>query len=243
MTKKEIFAKYGIAYDGNNHIETPIGTMCLLLKVGNTKVGKNVKTWSMNQTTCLFHCKDCYANSGHYQRSNVKRSLARNTELARNHIEFLERALMAQCETFKDGTEIRIHCVGDFNVVPDDDKYVEMWERIIKAFPNLIFWTYTKMQKYEDRFNKYPNANIVKSLIDGEFNFGHCDHVMALFEKLIAQGKNVHICRCGVDDEQHCEGCHKCSLCEFVLFLEHSTKYNAKKDPLYNAFVEMVNNQ
>lgn len=237
-TKKDIYFSYGISYDGKK-ISTPIGPMNELLKKGNSKTGAAVKTWSMNQTTCERVCPGCYANYGCYQFKSVKESLAKNTELATNHLEYLEAALRAQCETFKAGTEIRIHAVGDFF----SDEYAAMWYRIARDFPQLVFWTYTKRSQYEDLFAGLENANVVKSLVNGQYNFGHCDHVKRLYNELSAAGKNVHICRCGVDDNQHCAGCHKCSISEYVLFIEHSTGYDAKEDPLFAELETIVNNQ
>ena len=219
MDKKQIYASHGIQY-AKGKIYTPLGWMAEPLKVGNSKTGRAVKTWSMNQTTCPCHCVGCYADNGCYTFSNVKKALADNTKLAVEHLGFLESVLTAQCETFADGTEIRIHAVGDFF----SRDYLDMWHRIAERFPKLIFWTYTKVTVYENAFNDLPNANIVKSIIPNiGFNFGHCDHIIRAYNELINQGKRVHICRCGIDDNQHCAGCHKCSECEYVLFIEHST--------------------
>lgn len=237
MTKKDIYAKYGIEY-ANGKVTTPIGKSCELLKKGNSKTGAKVLTWSMNQTTCRMHCEGCYADRGCYNFSNVKKTLAFNTELATRHLDFWKSCIMAQLETLPEGTEIRIHAVGDFF----GPEYVKAWHDIAEAFPGLVFWTYTKTE-YENAFDDLPNANIVKSLIDGRYNFGHCEYVMGLYDELKTTGKSVHICKCGVDDNQHCEGCHKCSISEYVLFLEHSTDYVAENDPAYSRFVEMVNNQ
>lgn len=239
MTKKEVYALYGIAYNTKTQkIETPIGLSRELLRKGNKKIGKNVYQWSMNTTTCAMQCKDCYGKKGCYCFPSVQKCLAMNTDIARNHLEFFKRAIMAQCATFKDGTEIRIHVVGDFF----SSAYVRAWQDVIKAYPNLIFWTYTKTE-YESAFDEFPNANIVKSLIDGKLNFGECGYVLALHDELKAKGKSVHICRCGVDDNQHCEGCHMCSESEFVLFLKHSTSYNPHEDERFNEFCDVVNNQ
>ncbi len=238
-TKKAIYEKYGIEYN-NGKITTPVGVMPELLKVGNNKTGAAVKTWSMSQTTCPCHCKGCYADSGCYQFANVKASLARNTEIATKHLDFFNRAIRAQCETLKPGTEIRIHAVGDFFSY----EYLVIWYNIAKDFPELIFWTYTKVKAFEDAFNELDNANIVKSVIPGfGFNFGHCEHVINMYHALIKLGKKVHICRCGIDDNQHCSGCACCSKYEYVLFVEHSTSYVASEDPLYNELVTLIENQ
>lgn len=239
LTKKESYARRGIAFDGR-HITTPVGEACELLKAGNTKTGRSVLTWSMNQTTCPFHCKGCYADAGHYQRASVRRSLDINTKLARDHLEFLERALRAQLDTLKDGSEVRIHAVGDFFSRP----YLEMWRRIVRDYPRLVFWTYTKYREYESAFDAYPNGNIVPSIVGGHgFNFGHCAHVIDMYRALKEAGEHVHICRCGIDPNQHCAGCHMCSDSKYVLFVEHSTDYVAGKDPRYGELVALIESQ
>lgn len=239
LSKAAIYAKYGIEYS-KGKIKTPIGIIPELLKTGNSKTGKAVRTWSMNQTTCPCHCPGCYADSGCYQFSNVKAALANNTEIATKHLDFLKRALMAQCETFEPGTEIRIHAVGDFFSLD----YLNMWHDIAAAFPELIFWTYTKVQAFENAFDDLKNANIVKSIIPGYgFNFGHCGYVIDMYNALIALGEKVHVCRCGIDDNQHCAGCHKCSECKYVLFVEHSTAYKATEDERYNELVNLIETQ
>lgn len=238
MKKKDIYEKHGITYK-NGKILTPLGWMTEPLKKGNSKTGAGVFTWSMTTKTCGQRCDGCYGEKGFYNMPNVKKSLQNNTRLAMEYLAFWKAAVLAQCETLKDGTEIRIHAVGDFFSA----EYVQAWHDIAEAFPELIFWTYTKRTQYETAFDDLDNANIVKSLINGKYNFGPCEHVTKLYEELKAENRSVHICKCGVDDEQHCEGCHKCSISEFVLFLEHSTDYNAKKDPGYEAFCELVNSQ
>jgi len=239
MDKKKAYSNYGIEYK-NGKINTPIGWTCELLKTGNTKTGRAVKTWSMNQTTCPCHCPGCYADSGCYQFTSVKKALANNTELATKYLEFTERAIMAQCETLKADTEIRIHAVGDFF----SREYLDTWHRIAERFPTLKFWTYTKVLAFESAFDDLDNANIVKSLVPGfGFNFGHCDYVIEMYNDLISKGEKVHICRCGIDDSQHCAGCACCSKYKYVLFVEHSTAYKAKDDPRYNELVKLIENQ
>lgn len=239
MSKKTIYSNYGIEY-ANGHIVTPIGVMNELLKVGNSKTGRAVRTWSMNTTTCPCHCKGCYGDSGCYQFANVKQSLARNTEIAREHLDFFNRAIRAQLDTFADGTEVRIHALGDFFSYD----YLMVWYDICKDYPRLVFWTYTKVRAFENAFNDLPNANIVKSIIPSfGFNFGHCDYVVDMYNALVSLGADVYICRCGIDDEQHCAGCHACSEHEYVLFIEHSTEYVATEDPRYSELVEIINNQ
>jgi len=256
--EKEIYAKYGIKTAGNKLV-SPIGNIMPPLKEGNTKTGKKVLTFSILPTdkeykidvngkdyaikgTCVCHCDGCYATKGNYRYSNTIRSLAINTILANEHLPFLKKAISAQLEIAKEG-EIRIHAAGDFNT-KNPEEYANMWHEVAKENNPFLFWTYTKIKKYETLFDDLDNANIVKSVIPGVgFNFGHCDYIINAYHTLKALGKSVYICKCGFDDEQHCEGCKVCSQYEYVLFLEHSTSYKGKDDPLYNKLYNIVMNQ
>lgn len=196
------------------------------------------------QGTCVCHCKGCYVDSGNYQYRTVLAQLAIRTLIAREDIDFCERAIMAQIEA--DNIELlRIHAAGDFF----SDEYVKMWMRIVKHFHNVLFWTYTKVRDYERAFDMFDNANIVHSIIDGYgFNFGHCDYILNVYKFLTGKGLKVHICFCGIEDEAglktvHCTDCKCCSHCDYVLFIEHSTDYKASKDPLFKELVNVIINQ
>lgn len=270
ITKKDIYQENGIelvkAGKSSWHIVTPIGHMPPVLVDGNKKIGKGVFHFSTlagdleyNVTiangqkmtmrgTCAGTCENGYCVRGHYKvRQSVKNSLANKTLLAREHLDFLEKAINAQIKADNIKT-IRIHATGDFFSV----EYLEMWKRVITSNPNTIFWTYTKETNAEKAFDNLPNANIVKSnvpMLDNVnsttngYNFGHIDYIIALYNALKGLGKSVYICRCGIDENQHCTNCTACAKCDNVLFCEHGTEYNAKKDPRYNEFVELVNSQ
>lgn len=258
MTKKEIYLKHGISFE-NGKIVSPIGNINELLKEGNDKTGKLVLTFSVlpgtgNYTavvngntitekgTCCCDCSGCYAKTGHYRQTSAVRSMVINTYLVNNHINFVYRCIMAQLEYTGRG-EIRIHASGDFNT-KDPEKYAGMWKEIASKNNAFRFWTYTKVKCFENLFDELKNANIVKSIIPGiGFNFGHCDYIISAYYTLKELGKKVYICRCGIDKNQHCERCGVCATYDYVLFLEHSTGYNAEKDPLYAKLVEIVNNQ
>ena len=198
--------------------------------------------------TCVCTCTDengdisCYAFKGNYQYDTTIAYLAIRTILARDYINFLERAILAQIEVEK--IELcRIHAAGDFC----SDEYAAMWKRIVAACKNTtIFWTYTKVKKYESLFDGDDNANIVKSVINGfGFNFGHCDYIMRVYKYLKSKGYKVHICFCGIEEyagiePRHCTECKSCSECDFVLFIEHSTKYKAHEDPLFPELVKLI---
>ena len=260
LTKKQVYAKYGIEYDSKTgKILSPIGYINELLKEGNSKTGKLVYTFSLLPGkftytlnldgidinvlgTCCCNCNGCYAMTGFYITNSVIRSMAMNTFLVNNHITFVKNAISAQLEYMGRG-EIRIHASGDFNTL-FPDAYASMWHDIAKNFPSFRFWTYTKVKRFETLFDDLKNANIVKSVIPGiGINFGHCDYIINAYYTLLEMGKSVYICKCGIDKNQHCERCGVCSSYDYVLFLEHSTDYKPEADPLYGKFIELVNNQ
>ena len=263
VNKKAIYAEYGIEYS-KGKIYAPIyGWINPLLINGNAKLGKGVYTWSMLPTdelityfengekktekgTCPCTCrnaktgkKDCYACNGCYLFNSTKLSLARKTVLARLYMDFVRRAILAQIKA--DRIHIcRIHAAGDFF----NAAYIEMWRDVCTACPDCLFWSYTKNPAAENAFDDIPNCNIVKSVIAGKgFNFGKCGYIIGLYYYLKAAGKSVYICRCGVDKQQHCTNCRHCYECEYVLFLEHGTEYKAEEDPLFPAFVALVESQ
>lgn len=258
INKKEIYAKYGIEFKSGK-IFSPIGWTGELLKVGNSKTGTLVYTFSILpgngeysveidgkectvNGTCVCNCSGCYAQTGFYRMSSVIKSLAINTILVNNHLDFVKRSIMAQLETIGRG-EIRIHAAGDFNTT-DPDAYAAMWYDIAKRFNSFRFWTYTKIKQFETLFDDLKNANIVKSVIPGiGFNFGTCEYIINAYYTLKSLEQSVYICRCGIDKNQHCERCGVCATYKYVLFLEHSTAYKAEQDPLYEKLMEIVNNQ
>lgn len=277
MKKSEIYANYGIKFDrkANKLFCDPLNMwISPLLINGNKKIGRGCWHFSitagnaavtcdvaaaavpyaaMNPDvlkalcggTCNCNCPGCYAQTGCYTFFSTRVSLARKTFLVRFFLAWVERALLAQIAADKIKL-CRIHAAGDFFSAA----YVNMWSRIAAAYPDTVFWTYTKQMDQADMlpalaaFDAMPNCNIVKSVVDGYgFNFGHADYIIAVYHALKAAGKSVYICRCGIDKNQHCNDCHHCATAEYVLFLEHGTAYDPEMDPAYPAFIELVNSQ
>ena len=258
ITKKDIYKKYGIEFK-NNHIVSPVGEISELLKEGNDKTGKLVYTFSIlpgtgkytvivngkeytEKGSCVCNCSGCYAKTGHYNHESTIRSMLINTYLVNKHLPFVQACINAQLEYIGRG-EVRIHAAGDFNT-ENPAAYAAMWLDIAKKNNAFRFWTYTKVKQYETLFDNLKNANIVKSVIPGiGFNFGRCEYIINAYYTLKELGQSVYICKCGIDKNQHCERCGVCATYKYVLFIEHSTGYNAEKDPLYEKLVEIVNNQ
>ena len=252
--KKEIYKKHGIEFK-NGKILSPEGLISEFLKEGNSKTGKAVYTFSILpgtgeftftmsgreytvNGTCACDCSGCYAKTGFYRMNSVINSLAINTYMVNNHIDFVKNAIIAQLETIGRG-EIRIHASGDFNT-KNSEAYAEMWHTIAETNNSFRFWTYTKIVKYETLFDNLKNANIVKSIIPKiGVNFGHCDYIINAYYTLKALGKKVYICKCGIDKNQHCERCGICATYDYVLFLEHSTNYKRKRTRYIPSFAKL----
>lgn len=129
-SKKEIYARYGISYDNKTgKISSPIGTHRPLLIDGNKKIGKGVYHFSMLPAniyfevkvcgkpmvvhgTCPCRCTGCYALTGNYRFKSTKNSLAIRTVLAREYLDYTEKAIQAQIEA-DNISIVRIHAAGD----------------------------------------------------------------------------------------------------------------------------------
>lgn len=230
----------------------------LPLVEGNTKLGKKVYHASTLPTkkeftitlkngetitekgTCPTTCNGCYGTEGRYKCSSTLFWIAKRTELLRRYPDayFLLMAIQIKHENVE---KLRIHATGDF-ITGEASGYIN----VLKQFPDLKAWTYTKCKVVGEiaELNALPNCNVVKSIIPGHgFNFGTVAYIANMYYLLKRRNKSVYICRCGIDPNQHCSDCNGCSDHEYVLFIEHSTGYNAKTDYGYDKMVELIENQ
>ena len=246
MTKKDVYAAHGILYKGGKIFAPEFGWISPLLVDGNSKLGRGVWTFSTLPSnnifdvvingksysvrgTCPCNCPGCYAQTGFYNMPSVMVANAIKTYLVRNYLEWVKAAIIAQI--IADNIQLlRVHASGDFFSAD----YIELWREVVTACPACVFWTYTKNPAAETAFDDLENINIVKSIIPGlGFNYGKCGYILKAYKALKAAGVAVYICRCGIDKNQHCFGCKGCSRNKYVLFIEHSTNYEAEDDPLF----------
>lgn len=196
--------------------------------------------------TCPFTCKGCYGTTNNYNYESTKFYLIMRTRLLKNYPDIYFQLVRIQLET-EEIEKLRIHATGDF--IKDE---AIGYYNVLKDFPKIKSWTYTKVESDSDieMLDSLPNVNVVKSVIKGfGFNYGHCDYIMKVYEYLKSINKSVFICRCGTEDKkqpetiQHCSDCDGCSNHKYVLFIEHSTKYNAKKDKLFPEIVKLIHSE
>lgn len=230
---------------------------------GNDKIGKGVwhastlagsemVTFEYNDViysekgTCPMTCKNeagdiaCYGLTGCYNYSSTKFYLMKRTQLLRKYPEIYFK--LARLQIIHENVKLlRLHATGDF--IPGE---AAGWHEIFKDMPGLKGWTYTKCRWTADirKLDNLNNFNIVRSIIPGcGYNFGHIGYILKVYYKLKKAGEKVYICRCGIDKNQHCVNCAGCSENKYVLFIEHSTKYKAMLDSLYETIKAIIEAQ
>jgi len=84
----------------------------------------------------------CYARSGTYNFSNVKKAHVRNLELIVNDPEGWKAELTNELKAkrYQGGKSVRIHDSGDFFT----EQYFLLWLDIAKENPHVFFYAYTK---------------------------------------------------------------------------------------------------
>lgn len=255
-TRKAIEA-LGLKVFGN-YVKVNDDLYPLPLVQGNAKLGKTVWHSSTVPTceiitahdadgneisekgTCPMSCPGCYARTGNYQFNTTKYALIMRTKLLRNYPDIYFALIRVQLST-ENIERLRIHAAGDF--IPGE---AAGFAAVLKDYPSVMSWTYTKCQISGEiaDLDSLDNCNVVKSIVPGcGFNFGHIDYIISTFHKLLDAGKSVYVCRCGIDKNQHCSDCDGCCNHEYVLFVEHSTGYDAASDAMYNDLVKLIESQ
>ena len=190
---------------------------------GNSKLDKSIlmfDTLAGKNGTCKTDCYKCYAMKAQnqYSQTNLFRSI--NTELAKREPEILKALIIKQIKKSKGITTIRIHSSGEFF----SQEYINLWCDIIKMFPDLKFYTYTKRMNDFDfsEIKAQANFNLINSMVtlksgDVVLNYGND----AQIEKLVEEGyrvcpatKNAWKGVCGSD-------CNLCMITDKVCFHIH----------------------
>lgn len=188
-----------------------------ILYKGNMKLDRSVFTWSM---TPVKSCKNnklckktCYAKKAMRLYPNVKAVWDRNYNLAKKG-EF-KRIIIKQLARSYTCKIVRLHVAGDFF----SQSYIDQWAEIIDIFPELKFYTYTKVYDMFDfsEIEKYKNINIINSITDqGLLNFGDKDYISELENQgyICCPYSYNHNIICGKD-------CQLCLTHKKICFLKH----------------------
>lgn len=189
------------------------------LTMGNSKLGKEIAIFDLLAGTSCINCHDCvkhcYAVKAQRQYPTVHDKRAINTFLARNNIKKLRQLIEASL-TLNAPKFVRIHSSGDFV----SQEYIDMWVSLAKEFPEIKFYTYTKVIGVFDFSKAEKHINIVQSVLpDGDINFGDIEYIK---EKSVKYG--IPICPVGITKGKGFKCGTDCTLCmhhDQVLFLQH----------------------
>jgi hypothetical protein len=133
----------------------------------------------------------CYAKSGTYNFSNVKKAHIEKLELILNNAEKFVSMMNNELSNKKYNNKfVRIHDAGDFFA----EWYAQLWIDIAKINPNVTFYTYTKEVQLFKSLQNIPNNFIVIYSFGGKQDYlididndRHSD-VFTNYEEMIAQG-------------------------------------------------------
>ena len=189
-----------------------------VLQAGNKKLSRDILIFNLPPGKSCLNCKECYktcyARKAYKQYPNVRISWNYNLDIAKNNPDKLFNSIVNQLKNTKKDI-IRIHSSGDFF----SQDYIDLWEKIIKSFPDKKFYVYTKVNKLLDFSNikKFNNFNLIESFIDGYLNYGSIDYCNKLVKNHGAflcpatKGKGI---TCGRD-------CNYCINNSRPVFIEH----------------------
>lgn len=191
------------------------------LAIGNTKLGRNIAIFNLLAVHSCLNCRDCakncYALKSQRQYPSVFDKRAIYTHLARTHVNILFELLDNNINRLLGKIKyVRIHESGDFL----SQEYIDLWERLIKKYPSIVFYTYTKVDKIFDfsGLKSLPNFNLVNSVLpDGSINFGneaYCTEKATKFNCIICPNRKGNKVHCGTE-------CTACMHNSNVVFLQH----------------------
>lgn len=170
------------------------------------KLGKKFVAFSITPVkscpNCVTCAKTCYANLAYRLYPTCKARWDYNFHLAQTDIPALEAGISGELRQTRKPF-VRIHVSGDFF----SQDYVDMWERIIQAFPNKRFYAYTKAYPLFDfsRLESLPNMNLINSFINGKLNYGKKGYCAKLIKD-----EGGFPCPAVLHDNVHCDTCLYC---------------------------------
>ena len=188
-----------------------------LLVKGNKKLHKSIFCWSitpvlscLNSSSCA---KTCYAHKYYIMYPFVKPAWDHNFEMAKDG-SFVE-PIIGQLKRARICSAVRIHVAGDFF----SQEYIENWKRIAVSFPEIVFYSYSKVFDILDLtpLTSLHNVNIINSVaFDGGVNFGDKDRIALL------TGADYFVCPVVKGSKLVCgKDCSACLTQSKVCFHKH----------------------
>ena len=150
---------------------------------GNSKL-VNILIFDLPAVKTCLNCGDCastcYARKAQYQYTDTRVFRETNLELFNNHRVWLKDNLIKTLSKTKMST-VRLHSSGDFF----SQEYIDFWSDIVKQFPKIKFYAYTKVEKILDfsKLESLSNFNLILSFINGKLNYGSHEYCYELQKK------------------------------------------------------------
>lgn len=146
-----------------------------LLQKGNSKLGKDMLMFNIpaSKQICGRLCPGCYAyrEQQRYPRALSARQSRYEASL---QLDFVSR-IRKEINSLKTKPKyVRIHASGEFY----SQVYLDNWTWIVKSFPEITFYLYTKRKKDFDfsRLEKLSNAIVINSFHFGGLNYGSIEN-------------------------------------------------------------------
>lgn len=154
------------------------GKKDLRAKIGNSFGLPAGKAYSCPGATAVCE-KVCYAGKLEKIFPGTRKQLLHNWELVRNAspeqtfnmLTVMMDEFVAECDKYNAPKRFRIHWDGDFF----SDVYTEEWARVIFLYPDVEFWTYTRVPSAARHLHKanLPNLSLYFSADSENANDAH----------------------------------------------------------------------
>lgn len=163
--------------------------------------------------TCERICKGCYAIKEQVRFPAVMQARVNRYEASKLP-DFSSNIINELSKLRKPPKFFRIHASGDFY----SQEYINQWATISKAFPDIVFYAYTKQLGRFDfsQLSILPNFVLINSLIGKSLNYGKVEKAPKGMFICPAHDKSV---RCG-DTCTYCMTKGKADL-NGVFFVQH----------------------
>jgi len=178
-----------------------------LLKKGNSKLGKDVYTFSLPPIkTCTpsEECKQfCYARKGFFRMKNVIQSLEKSYQASKKP-DFTDK-IITEIQNKQMGL-VRIHVSGDFYT----DTYVKKWILIASSCLETKFLAFTKRQDLKieiEQLAALSNVTILESLDNS------IDHKGLNIPSAVIEG-----CKYDTPSLRECTG--TCQQCDYSCWVD-----------------------
>lgn len=187
-----------------------------------TKLGKipNISLTPVKGCLNCSKCKEyCYAQQAYIQYKQTRIAWDKNLWLVKNDMDTFEKDIKSFLTVFKPKT-FRLHVSGDFIT----QEYVNMWYNVIRQYPDVKFFTYTKSYTKLSFGHKPDNLALYFSI---EPDSPLPKHIPKNVKRAFIEGdkrisKDAVKCPATFGSDIKCDECKKCLIVQNdIIFKMH----------------------